>query len=275
MVPVAALVVAIVVQVIVGVAIVVFAAASGAMPNPDQIATMLETPAGLIASIVGTQVCFAAVTVVAAMLSPEGFRERVGWVRPVTQRGGAFPAWAWVAVAMGAWIPAMVGLGLARLVPWSVMPSGQVERLWATLPVGQAAAFVVMIALLPGVIEETLFRGYMQRRLLKRWSARAAIVAASAAFALAHMDPQTVVFAFPIGLWLGYVAQRCGSTLPCIAAHAFINGSWTIYQMLGHRGMIGEDVQMGVAVGMVVAAGVGMVGVMRLLRGGWELRGDE
>jgi membrane protease YdiL (CAAX protease family) len=52
-----------------------------------------------------------------------------------------------------------------------------------------AVPFVLFIAAFPGFNEELLFRGYIQRRLLARWSPWLAISVTSALFALMHVMP--------------------------------------------------------------------------------------
>ena len=91
--------------------------------------------------------------------------------------------------------------------------------------------FVLFIALVPGFVEETFFRGYMPRRLLQRWSPAVGILVTTALFAIMHITPHAVVNAFVIGLWLGVLAWRTGSVWPGVVSHAFINGSWNIWQI--------------------------------------------
>ena len=71
----------------------------------------------------------------------------------------------------------------------------------------------------------------MQTRLLERWPAWVAILVTSAIFGVFHVMPHAVVNAFVIGLWLGVLAWRTGSIWPSILCHAFINGSWTFWNV--------------------------------------------
>jgi len=74
-------------------------------------------------------------------------------------------------------------------------------------------------ALLPGLAEELLFRGVLQRSIANpRW----AIALSGCGFALFHMDPVHVLGVLPLGLFLAWVAQR-SSTLVSIAAHVVNN----------------------------------------------------
>jgi membrane protease YdiL (CAAX protease family) len=69
-------------------------------------------------------------------------------------------------------------------------------------------------ALLPGLAEELLFRGVLQRSL--RWRGLSIAVAGSA-FALFHVDPVHVVGVLPLGLFLSWVAARSCTTVTVIA----------------------------------------------------------
>jgi len=112
-----------------------------------------------------------------------------------------------------------------------IKPDPSVPHLYEQMTWEWAVPFVLFIALVPGFVEETLFRGYIQRRLLKRWSPAVAILVTTVLFAIMHIMPHAVVNAFVIGLWLGVLAWRTGSVWPGIVSHAFINGSWNIWQI--------------------------------------------
>ena len=74
-------------------------------------------------------------------------------------------------------------------------------------------------ALLPGVAEELLFRGVLQRSIPSR---RVGIVAAGCAFAAFHVDPVHVVGVLPLGLFLSWSAARSCTTVS-IVAHVLNN----------------------------------------------------
>jgi membrane protease YdiL (CAAX protease family) len=74
-------------------------------------------------------------------------------------------------------------------------------------------------ALLPGIAEELLFRGVLQRALR---GAVSAVLVSGGLFALFHVDPVHVVGVLPLGLFLAWVAQRSG-TLVTIFAHVTNN----------------------------------------------------
>ncbi|HET7340539.1 MAG TPA: CPBP family intramembrane glutamic endopeptidase [Methylomirabilota bacterium] len=96
-------------------------------------------------------------------------------------------------------------------------------------------AAVVVLAVAAGGAEEIFFRGYMQARLREHWRPAAAILAASASFAALHVDISAVhmLLAFALGLYLGFVAEMTGSTLPCIVCHVVNNAVYTLQTALG------------------------------------------
>jgi membrane protease YdiL (CAAX protease family) len=132
---------------------------------------------------------------------------------------------------IGALVPLAVGVTLAVLLAQIIPADQSVKLLYEQMTWGWAVPFILFIALVPGFVEETFFRGYMQRRLLERWSAWVAILVTTVLFALMHIMPHAVVNAFVIGLWLGVLAWRTGSVWPGVFCHAFINGSWNVWQV--------------------------------------------
>ena len=98
-------------------------------------------------------------------------------------------------------------------------------------------------------------RGYMQRRLLKRWAPWLAILVSSILFAVMHVTPHAISFAFPIGVWLGYVAWKTDSIWPTIFCHALINGTWNIVNVYSQLLEIPEQTQY-VVLGVLFVVGL-------------------
>jgi membrane protease YdiL (CAAX protease family) len=74
-------------------------------------------------------------------------------------------------------------------------------------------------ALLPGMAEELLFRGVLQRSFERK---ALGIAVAGSAFALFHVDPVHVVGVLPLGLFLSWAAAR-SCTTATIVAHVLNN----------------------------------------------------
>lgn len=93
----------------------------------------------------------------------------------------------------------------------------QLARLMATHPVW---VLWPVLALLPGVAEELLFRGMLQRALGNTWRA---IALSAVLFAAYHVDPHHALATLPLGLFLAWVAARSDSSLVAIAGHIVNN----------------------------------------------------
>jgi membrane protease YdiL (CAAX protease family) len=103
-------------------------------------------------------------------------------------------------------------------------------------------AAVLVFGFGSGAAEEIFFRGYMQARLREHWSAPAAVLASSSTFAILHLDTSAVrmVLVLALGLYLGFVAEISGSTLPSIVCHVVNNVVYTLQTALGF-GVLGRD----------------------------------
>ena len=97
-------------------------------------------------------------------------------------------------------------------------------------------AFLMMLlvgAVLPGICEETLFRGVIQGVLERRGKWLAVIVTA-VLFGLFHMDPIRVVAASVLGLLFGWLTIRTGSLIPAMTGHFANNAtSFSVSYFLG------------------------------------------
>ncbi len=87
---------------------------------------------------------------------------------------------------------------------------------------------VVVIGVLVGIAEEVFFRGFMQTRLAAIWRPTWAVVTTSACFGLLHLEWLHAVLAFCIGLYLGFLTELWGSTLPAVACHVINNAVFTV-----------------------------------------------
>ena len=175
---------------------------------------LVAQPIGIWVTVLPGQLVFLAAAFGAAMLSPVPFRQRL------QMSPSRLPVWTWAVFAVGT--PA-IGSFLSLMVQLSGMEWSKHLELMSELLGGksgtQLIVTAVLVAAVPGYVEETLFRGYLQSRLLQRWSPAAAIVVSSLIFGIAHLDPMHVMLVFPIGLWLGFVAWRCGSIWPAVICH--------------------------------------------------------
>lgn len=91
----------------------------------------------------------------------------------------------------------------------------------------QAPASLITLLLSLGIwgplVEEVIYRGYAQRRLVERFGPVVGILIASALFAVSHQELAHAEFTFALGIYLGCIAYRTGSIGPSILAHMAVN----------------------------------------------------
>ena len=76
---------------------------------------------------------------------------------------------------------------------------------------------IVTTAIVAPIVEEMLFRGYLQKVLEDSWGdITKAILVTSLFFALIHLNPYWIVQIYILGMLLGYLSWRTNSILPGI-----------------------------------------------------------
>ncbi|MBQ9356930.1 MAG: CPBP family intramembrane metalloprotease [Prevotella sp.] len=162
------------------------------------------------------------------------------WFSPSRSYVRSHP-WAvmlWSAIAaLGAIVPSMA---LQELLPewtgWArELAESTEQQLNSIMQVGPAGYMV--IALLPPVVEEMVFRGAILRALLQWKPQRKWIMIAlsAAIFALVHVNPAQMPHAFLIGLLLGWMFMRTGSIVPGVVYHWTNNSAAYAMFHLGHN----------------------------------------
>lgn len=80
------------------------------------------------------------------------------------------------------------------------------------------------LAVFAPINEELIFRGIIIRKSSKAFSKVFPIILVQALlFGLMHFNPLQSIYAVAMGLFLGYVAYKCKSVIPCIIAHSLNN----------------------------------------------------
>ncbi len=75
------------------------------------------------------------------------------------------------------------------------------------------------------IVEELLFRGFLQKVLEESWEdITKAILVTSLFFALVHLNPYWIVQIYLLGMLLGYLSWRTNSIIPGIILHGLNNG---------------------------------------------------
>jgi membrane protease YdiL (CAAX protease family) len=82
---------------------------------------------------------------------------------------------------------------------------------------------VVVLALVPALVEELLFRGLIQRSFERHMGPVRAIVLTGILFGAFHLNPFNFVPLAALGMYLGFVAYRANSVWSSVSAHFFNN----------------------------------------------------
>lgn len=171
---------------------------------------------------------------------------------------------------------ALAGYGLIALLARFRAISVPVRSgAYANLATAEVAPwlFILVIAILPALCEEILFRGTLQTALLRDLSPARAITIVAVIFAAWHLD----LFRFPgmllASLAMGWLAWRTGSLWPGVVAHAVNNlGAEPVVASFGRawRAAAGRTDTNAVAIGATaLATGLLLLALLALAARRW------
>lgn len=136
------------------------------------------------------------------------------------------PVWRWALLTGAAgWLTtAGVFFATLRVVP---TPAERVPGL-SQMPFSAVVLSVLMASAVAGFGEEAGFRGFLQSPLERRYGPVAAILITGTLFGLGHAShaswsPWHLPFYLVISAFLGAIAWRTGSILPCMPLHASLD----------------------------------------------------
>ncbi|UTW57868.1 CPBP family intramembrane metalloprotease [Kordiimonas sp. SCSIO 12603] len=125
-------------------------------------------------------------------------------------------------------------LGFSTVYGLFFQESGQPEleqilRLARETDRGLSAFIIVgVVTVLGPIVEELIFRGYLQTALIKQTSPIIGIAASSVIFGAVHFNLSILPVLVFIGFALGYLYHKTGSIWPSIAFH-ILNNSFSVF----------------------------------------------
>jgi membrane protease YdiL (CAAX protease family) len=254
----------------VGAAIGIVMGAQGASGAEVQvrIKEVLQQPfLALLLSLIPAQLGMTAVLLVAARRSKESIKQRLGLV---PQTGPAFGGFKLATMAAFTVSTALASLILSSLLikpPTTQHPINDViaNGSWWTITL-----LSIILSSIPALVEECLFRGYLQRRFLQRWSPGVAIGLSTLLFASVHLDSlQHMIAVVPLGVITGLLAYRTNSVKPGMLVHSVHNAAVVGFASIGNglSGRIGDETLGLLAIGTIAILGlIGLPAVVSLLR---------
>ena len=171
------------------------------------------------------------------------------------------------AVLLGIGTPCLtqlIVLRLAELMPKSLQ---NVEVTFHSLLDGKPFPVVfLMIAVLPAVCEEVLFRGYILCAAREKWKMRAAVLVTAVLFAAFHMSLIRFLPILVLGTLMTYAAYATGSIVTSVIVHFLNNGVGVLLMFYGDRipGISGDTYSLPLQ-GVMLAIGIVTVAVSLLL----------
>lgn len=124
---------------------------------------------------------------------------------------------------MGAGLQIVVSLFLEILLPMFPQTMENYSRLIDSIGVGNSVGAWIYTVLLAPVAEELIFRGVTLKLQRRAMGFAAANVVQAVLFGLYHQNVVQFVYAFLLGMLLGYLCYLVDSVLPAIALHASVN----------------------------------------------------
>ena len=84
---------------------------------------------------------------------------------------------------------------------------------------------LLVMAVSPALLEEVIFRGMLQGRLMALYGRNLGLFVTATAFALVHGQPAVLPIHLSLGLYLGWLRERSNSLLPGMLMHFIYNGT--------------------------------------------------
>ena len=139
----------------------------------------------------------------------------------------------------GGLVAVTVGIVLAK---FSESIFGDINSAAGDLALNQSGwvliLFAAMIMFGAPFIEELAFRGLLFSALVKaRINGLVATLISALVFALFHFEPSRLLILFAIGIVLGEIRRRTGSTLASVATHFMVNAPATIAILITSLGI--------------------------------------
>lgn len=135
---------------------------------------------------------------------------------------------------------------LAEFLPADVLETeslrnAQNERIMIQSDPIQFGFTLIVMAILPAICEELLFRGFLIRKMLASGMGfHGAAIFSSLLFAITHMQPMKIIPMFVLGLFLAYTCMYFRNIKYSMFLHFLINGSQIIMAYLIGTGVLPE-----------------------------------
>lgn len=130
---------------------------------------------------------------------------------------------------------------------------------WNLLPA------IIVIAVLPAIFEETLFRGIISRNMYASgWGVVPTVFIAGALFSVYHGNPVQTLYQFVSGVCLTFVAVKAGSVFPTVIAH-FLNNALILGLSSAGINSLWESLPLGAYIAVIAVGALLFMGALAFL----------
>lgn len=151
-------------------------------------------------------------------------RYRVGWSAAGWRRVNVLRALAYLGLILVVFVAlSNIALDLVSVLVPSFNPNQAQQNDFIGAAHTHRSLALVALVLLPPVLEETIFRGFLFPGLAKRWGTVWGAVISSAFFGLLHAQANISIYTFVLGLLLCYMYLKLKSIFPGMALHMLNN----------------------------------------------------
>lgn len=146
---------------------------------------------------------------------------------------------AWIGFGMGCCIAANYVVAVIITVV-NALTGFELSQSEMTQPnsVFSCILLAMCLSIMPGICEELAMRCF-SLQLLRKYGKGFAVFAVSIVFGLLHGNVVQFIFAFLVGLVLGFITVKTDSIVPAIFTHAFNNGMSVVQYIVKYA--LGED----------------------------------
>jgi len=189
------------------------------------------------------------------------FKRRQFPLAPAEPVSGRTAFWG-VLAAMGVCVVAnLIASAVVSFFEQFGVPAPEIPDLLVPTPTSLALNIIV-IAVLPALLEEMVFRGYVLRTL-RPYGDGFAVVVSSLLFALMHGNIEQIPFAFCVGLALGWLCVSTNNIWLAVAVHFCNNGMSVLLDYCG-RSLPDDKVNLLYWIVMITLGALGLLAFLVL-----------
>ncbi|MBG97737.1 hypothetical protein CL659_01275 [bacterium] len=166
-------------------------------------------------------------------------------------------------ISIGAWLFGM----LFGYIGESIWPMGEefTKIMQMIFDENSLISLLFIVAVMPGIAEELVFRGFLLHGFKKLGNSRAILISSSL-FALMHLDPSRFLYTFVLGVIFAMITLRTGTIWYSALMHCLVNA---ISIMLAKNNLFGDVLSPEAPTNLLPFAIMGLIGFL-IIKSLWK-----